>query len=189
MPLRWMTDAPSPDLAVEDVDLDLADGDRRHDRPVDARCPTHDDDRPRQQLLGREGRRDDVVHAEVERPQLRRQIAPPGQPEDRGHAGLQRVRRPQALEQLRAVVMIHVDDGDVRRPSGESRVGLIEVADRPDHEQPVVERELDQIGDQWSVLQDECAPGVLRRRRVLTVGHDPVPMLWQARATILSRSS
>ena len=58
--------------------------------------------------------------------------------------------------------MIHVDDGDVRRPSRECRVSLSDVADRPDHEQPVIEGELDQIGDERSVLQDERAAGVLR---------------------------
>ena len=63
--------------------------------------------------------------------------------------------------------MIHVDDRDVRRPSRERRLGLSEVADRPDHEQAVIEGELDQVGDERSVLQDERAPGVLRRRRRL----------------------
>ena len=163
MPLRWMTDVPVLTsrwrMSISTSPIVIV----GHDRPVDARCPAHDHDGPGEELLGRERRRDDVVHAEVERPQLRRQVAAPGQPEDRGHAGLERVRRPKALEQRRAVVMIHVDDGDVRRPSRERRVSLIDVADRPDHEQAVIEGELDQIGDERSVLQDERAPGVLRR--------------------------
>ena len=60
---------------------------------------------------------------------------------------------PQDAGAGRTVVVIHVDDGDVGRPSCERRVGLIDVADRPDHEQPVIEGELDQVGDERSILQ------------------------------------
>ena len=36
MPLRWTTDVAGPHLAIDDVDLHLADADGGHDGPVGA---------------------------------------------------------------------------------------------------------------------------------------------------------
>ena len=116
-----------------------------------------DDDGPGQQLLGREGHGQDVVDPEVERPQLRLEVATPGEPQDRRDALRQAVGGTHALEQRRAVVVVHVDDGQVRLPLGKDRLRLRESAHRPDHEQAVVECQLDEAHDQRPVMKHECA--------------------------------
>ena len=83
-------------LAVDDVDLHLAELDRRDDRPVGPRRATGDDDGPREQLLRREGHRQDVVDPEVERPKLRLEVAPSGQAQGRRDPLRQAVRRRRA---------------------------------------------------------------------------------------------
>ena len=84
---------------------------------------------------GENGHGQDVVHAEVERRELRLQVAAPGQTEDRRHdvAG-KRVRSPETLQQRRAVIVVHVDDADVRLPAVEDRLGLRQVMRGSDDE-------------------------------------------------------
>ena len=52
IPLRWMTDVPVLTsrwrMSISTSPIVIV----GHDRPVDARCPAHDDDRPGEQLLG-----------------------------------------------------------------------------------------------------------------------------------------
>ena len=45
------------------------------------------------------------------------------------------------------------------RQSGEDRLGLGQVAAVADHEQPVVEGQLDQIDDERSIVEDEGPAG------------------------------
>ena len=81
-----------------------------------------DDDRAGEQLLRRERHRQDVVDAEVERPQLRLEVAAPGQARGpASRAPVRRVRGAQPPEQGGAVVVVHVDHGQVRPPFGQDR--------------------------------------------------------------------
>ncbi len=155
MPLRWTTESPGAHLAIDDVDLDLAEPDRRDDRQVGAGRPAADDDGPGEQLLGREGHRQDVVDAEVERPELRLEVAASGEAEDRRRAPLQGVRGAEPLEQRGAVVVVHVDHGHVRAPLGEDRLRLGQVARRANDEQAVVQRQLDEVDDQRAIVEHE----------------------------------
>ena len=63
-------------LSIDDVDLKPAERDRRNDRPVCSRRATGDDDGPGEQFLRGEGHREDVVHTEVERLELRCEVTP-----------------------------------------------------------------------------------------------------------------
>src|SRR5665811_884108 len=91
------------DHPVDDVDLHLAELDDRDDRSIGPRSPTADDDRAGQELLGREWRRQDVIHAEIEGPQLRLEVTAAGEAQDRSHAPGNGVRRPEARHQGGAV--------------------------------------------------------------------------------------
>ena len=51
-----------------------------------------------------------------------------------------------------AVVVVHVDDSDVRRPISQGALGLKKARDGSDDEQAVVEGELDQIGDKRAIV-------------------------------------
>ena len=125
-----------PHLPVHDVDLHLAELDRRDDRPIGARRASGDDDGPGEQLLGREGHREDVVDPQVECPQLRLEVAASSQSQGRRHALRQAVRGAEMLEQRGAVVVVHVDHGDVgrhsaRRASASARVLAARTTKRP----------------------------------------------------------
>ena len=135
--------------------LDLAELDGRDERPIRPGRPAADDDRPREQLLGRERDRQDVVHAQVERLELGLQVAAPGEAEDRRDAAAQAVRRAESLEEAAAVVVVHVDDRHVRAPVDEDRLGLRQVARRTDDEQPVIERQPDEVHDQRPIVEDQ----------------------------------
>ena len=144
-------------LAIDDVDLDLAQADGGHDGPIGPGGATRDDDGARQQLLGREGHRQDVVDPELEGPQLRLEVAAPGETQDRRDAPRQRVRGAHALEQGAAVVMVHVDHREVRLPLGQDRVRLGQAARGPDDEEAVVERQLDEVHDQRAIVEHQGA--------------------------------
>jgi hypothetical protein len=70
---------------------------------VDARHSSGDHDGAGQQLLGRERRRQDVVDAEVERLQLRLEVTPPGEAQDRRPGPPQAARLAEQIEQCGAV--------------------------------------------------------------------------------------
>src|SRR5664280_934867 len=72
-----------PHPAMEDVDLHFAELDRGNDRHIRSRRPTGDNDRTSEQLLGREWHRQDVVDPEIERLELRLQVAPSSETQDR----------------------------------------------------------------------------------------------------------
>ena len=176
MLLRWMTDVPvrtsrwrmsistSPIVIVGTIGRPRSEG------------ATTDDDRPGEQLLRRERRRQDVVHAEVERLELGRQVASPGQPEDRRPARLERVRGAEPLEQGRAVVVVHVDDRDVRHPFAEDALRFVEVTYGPDNEHAVVEGELDQVGHDRPIAEDQRVAGVVRGHGPDAVRHRHTPI-------------
>ena len=159
MPERWTTDAPDAHLAAEDVDLDLAERDHGHQGQAHPRGAAGDDDRAGEQLLGREGHREDVVDPEVERPELRLEVAAARQPEGRRHPLGELVRAPQPPQQRRAVIVVHVDDGEVRMPVGQQGVRLGQGAGRPDDEQAMVEGQLDEVHDQRAIVEHEGAVG------------------------------
>jgi hypothetical protein len=51
--------------------------------------------------------------------------------------------------------VVHVDDGHVRLPLRQDRLGFGEVARGPDDEQTVVQGQLDEINDQLAVVEDK----------------------------------
>ena len=144
-------------LAIDDVDLDLAQADGGHDGPLGPGGATRDDHGARQQLLGREGHREDVVDPELEGPQLRLEVAAAGETEDRRDALREGVRGAHALEHGAAVVMVHVDHREVRLPLGQDRVRLGQVACGPHDEEAVVEGELDEVHDQRAIVEHQGA--------------------------------
>ena len=77
---------PGVHLAVNDVDVDLADRDPRYDRPARPGGPAGDHDAPGQKLLRRERRGKNVIDAKIEGFELGRQIPPTRQAQDRRHA-------------------------------------------------------------------------------------------------------
>ena len=164
-----MTELPGPHLAAQDVDLHLAERDRRDERQIRPRGATGDDDRASEQLLGRERHRQDVVDAQVEGPQLRLEVAASRQPKGRGPALGQLIRCPQPAEEGRAVVVVHVQDDQLRVPVSQEVVSLREVLDGADEEHPVVEGELDEIDHQRPVVKHQ---GPLRPNlRRFRLGH------------------
>src|SRR3972149_6069768 len=84
-PMAPRISSPGPPRAIDDVDLHLAELDRGNDRPIGPRRPTADDDGPSEQLLGREGHRQDVVDPEIERLELGLQVAGSRETQDRRH--------------------------------------------------------------------------------------------------------
>ena len=133
-------------------------------RPRRAGSPG-DDDRPGEQLLGRERDRQDVVDPEIEGPELGREVAPARQAEDRRHAGSQRVGRPQALQDLRGCPRGPCRARRCPAPSLQDPRGLGEVLGGPHDEQPVVQGQLDQVDDERTIVEHERAPGIVRRSR------------------------
>ena len=152
--------------------VDLAEPDGRDERQVRPGRPAADDDRPGEQLLGRERHGQDVIDPQIERLELRLQVAAPGQAEDRCHAAAQAVRRPEPLEEAAAVVVIHVDDRHVRAPVDEDRLGLGQVARGADDEQPVIERQPDEVHDERPIVEDQRPTRLDLGTRRPTSGHD-----------------
>ena len=83
-------------------------------------------------------------------------------------------------EQRRAVVVVHVDHGEVRLPVGQDRLRLGQVAGRADEEDAVVERQLDQVDDQLADRGARARGGrrrTARPRRVAAMVHRELPAL------------
>jgi len=57
--------------------------------------------------------------------------------------------------------MIHVDHSKMRAPFGQGRRHLSEAANGSHHEHFVVERQRDEIHDEWPIVEHERAPGVV----------------------------
>ena len=85
------------------------------------------------------------------------EVAASGEPQDRRHAPRQGVRGADPPEQGRAVVVVHVDHGQVRPPLVQERLRLGQAGCRADDEQAVVERQLDEVHDQRTVVEHQCA--------------------------------
>jgi hypothetical protein len=166
-----------PHQPVDDVELDLAELDDRDQRQLRPGRPPADDDRSGQELFGRERHGQDVVDPEIERLELRPEVAAMGQAEDGRHAAAQAVRRTEPLEEAAAVVVVHVHDRHVRAPVDEDRLGLGQVARGTNDEQPVVEGQPDEVDDEWPVVEDKCATrlGLGRRRACLPHGWPATP--------------
>jgi hypothetical protein len=109
------------------------------------------------QLLGRERHVQDVVHTEIERLELGPQVAAAGQAQDRRRHPGQAVRGPDPPEQGGAVVVVHVDRGQVEGPVAQDRVRPRESARGPDHEDAVVQRQRDEVCDQRAIVEHECS--------------------------------
>ena|SRR2546429_5873194 len=122
------------DLAIQDVDLDLADSDPRDDRSIGPGRSTCDDDASSEQLLRGEGHSQDVVNPKVECLELRRKVTAPSQPENRGHASGEAIRCTEPLEQGGTFLVIHVDYADVWTPRCENLLGLRKIRCRAHHE-------------------------------------------------------
>src|SRR5450756_75867 len=60
-------------------------------------------------------------------------------------------------EQRRAVVMVHVDHGQVRVPLGEDRLRLGQAVRRPNNEQAVTQRQLDEVHQELTIVEHERA--------------------------------
>ena len=172
MPLRCTTDVPvrtsrltmsisiSPSVIVGTI------------WPIASRGPSGDDDGTGEELLGRERHRQDVIHPEVECSQLGLQVAATRQAECGRDASRQGIRRAQPLEERRAVVVVHVDDGQVRAPFRQDAFGLVEAPGGPNDEQAVVQGQLDQVHDEREVVEHERATRFARQTFRVTGVHD-----------------
>ena len=67
----------------------------------------------------------------------------------------ERVRRTKAGEYLRGLDVIHVDDRHVRPPRREDLLGFGQIDCGSHHEHAVVQRQLDEINNQRTFVQDE----------------------------------
>jgi hypothetical protein len=159
--------APGTNLPVHDVDLDLADLDRRDDRKLGPRRPPADDDRTRKQLFGGEGHRDDVIDPEAEGPKACLQVASSGETQHGRDTATHRAGGTQPPQQVLPIVVVHVDHGEVRPPFRQDRLGPGERSGGPDHEQAVVQRQLDQVDEQRVFVEHERSSRVQSR----LVGH------------------
>ncbi len=65
------------------------------------------------------------------------------------------------MQQRDALVVIHVDDADMRLPRGQDRFGFGERLGATHHEQTVIQGEFDQVDDQLAVVQHECPTRVV----------------------------
>lgn len=148
---------PGQDLTIEDIDLDLTELDGGHDWPVGSGRPPGDDDGPGQQFLRREWHRQDVVDAEIERLELRLEVAAPSEPKHRRRAPPEGVRRPKDPEQRRTVVVVHVDDGHVRPPLRQDRFRLGQTVRSTNDKEPVIQRQLDEVDHQLAIVEHERA--------------------------------
>ena len=79
-------------------------------------------------------------------------------------------------EQIGAVIVIHVDHGDVRGPFGEDRIGLGQRGSGTDHEEAVVQRQLDEIDDDLPVVEDQRAARLRLVDRWQQSRHDISPV-------------
>ncbi len=176
--------AAGPHFAVEDVDFHLPDLDRRDHGSVDAGCTARDHDRSCQQLLRREWHRHNIVNAELESLQLGGQVTAPRETEDRDPALGERVRGTEVHEQVTAVVMVHVDNCDVRLPHVEDGLNFCEVRRRPDEKDPVIQRQLDEVHDDGPVEQNQRTARIRINRARGGDGH-----LGTSARTVMSRVS
>jgi len=85
---------------------------------------------------------------------------------------------PSLANKGRAVVVVHVDDREVRPLLGDDLLGLGQARGRADDEQAVVQRQLDEIDHELAIVEDERAASPAVARGYLNGCHNfdlPVP--------------
>ena len=116
--------SPARTRRLQDVDLQVAEPQHRRELDGVAVGPPHDRQGPRDELLGREGDGEDVVHAALEGRQLRLEVAPPRERDDAGDG---RPAPRGELVQDRAPGDVHVENREMRLPLGERGAGALDV--------------------------------------------------------------
>ena len=81
----------------------------------------------------------------------------------------------EAQQEGAAVIVIHVDHGDVRLPVGENGIGLGEAGRGPNDEESVIQRQLDEVDDERSVVEHQGAPRLGLACVRLALGHGQPP--------------
>ena len=95
------------------------------------------------------------------------EIATSREAQDRGPTLAHAVGGAEPEHQLGAVLAVHVDHAHMGTPSREDRLRLRQASGRPHHEEAVVEGQLDEVDDQWAVVEDHGATsGALDRIRL-----------------------
>jgi hypothetical protein len=153
------------DMPVQDVDLQVALPQHRREFDRLAVAPPHDRQAPGHELLRAERHGQDVVHATLERRQLGLEVAPTREGDDRKMADLLRGAEPL---QDRAPRDVHVEDDEMGPPARERGGRFRHRAHRPRAVAPVIERELDDLGEDGLLDHQQGArrtaqPLVMRR--------------------------
>ena len=157
MPVRWMTESPAR-TSRSTMSISISPrrmvGTMGRSDPVARRVMTIE---RASSSSGEKGTVRMSSTPELEGPQLRLEVAAPGETQDRRDAPRQRVRGAHAPEQGGAVVMVHVDHREVRLPLRQDRVRLGQAARGPDDEEAVIERQLDEVHDQRTIVKHQGA--------------------------------
>src|SRR5207245_879229 len=158
------------DALVQQVDLEAGDGDDGHERHFVAVRAAHEGEHPSDELLRAEWDRHDVIHARVERGELRLEIAPFGKGDE---------RKPIAAllagpDKVQPVVVrpVDVDDHEMRLPERDRIDRDRRPADGLREVDAVIQRELDEPREGWVRRNDEDPAGPAK---------DPRP--WHGHAT------
>ena len=77
-----------------------------------------------------------------------------------------------ALDELGALVVIHVDYDHVRVPGGHDLLGIGQAAGRANDKDTVIEGQLDQVHDHLTLVEDKRATGLDSRSPIRRIGHD-----------------
>ena len=154
--------------ALENVDLELTDLDDRRERHRVPVRPSQDRDHAGQQLFGRKGDGQNIVHPSFEGSELGPQITSPRQADDgQPHASGRSVGE-QGDDFL--PVEVHVEDDEVRLPHGNVGCDLARRSHGAGGVDTVVERQLDQFGKRWPVEHQQHPRRPARRLGPIAMG-------------------
>jgi hypothetical protein len=78
------------------------------------------------------------------------------------------------MQQLGTLVVIHVDDGHVRMPRRKEMLGGCQGWRRANHEETMVQGQLDEVYDRRTLVQNERSSCVVRRRGDPASLHHPI---------------
>jgi len=145
-------------MAVEDVDLQLAQPDRRGEGDLRAVAAPHHRQDAGHEFLGREGHGEQVIHAAVKRGQRGFEVAPPRE-SDQGDAHVARCGVPEPIEHV-PVREVHVDDDEMGGPLRQRGERLLSRCGHVCVEAAVVERELDDLGEHGLIDHQQHPRGV-----------------------------